>query len=84
MDEPQILHSQISAALSEIEFKRDAAGKSGESLRLAVRDALSKSRIAVKVVSVGLAKPETHSSSPYQAVWERHPGAAAEVTHFDV
>ena len=77
-----LLHGQIASALRELDFKRNAAGKSGEDLKLAVVTATS--HVGVEVISVGLSLPETHAGSPYQARWRAGPGAKVETTYFDV
>ncbi len=84
METIDALQREIGQALAGRDFRRDAAGKSGEVLKIAVKAALTKARVVVELVSVGLALPETHPLSPYEAVWQRHPGAAAEKTYFDV
>ena len=84
MKTPDALQKDIHFALGTQAFKRDAAGKSGEVLKIAVKAALTRARIVVQLTSVGLALPETHPLSPYEAVWQRHPGAEPEKSYFDV
>src|ERR1700712_1896414 len=49
------LHRQIHDALETTAFKDDAAGKSGELLKMAVAAAIAGEKILVEIVSVGLA-----------------------------
>lgn len=84
MDNVEIIHQQIADALSAADFKLDAAGKSGEVLKVAVADAILRFHVGVEVISVGLAHPENHAGSPYEAVWQRHSGAAFERSFFNV
>ena len=49
------IHRQIHDALETPTFKRDAAGKSGEALKIVVAAALAAEKVLVEIVSVGLA-----------------------------
>lgn len=84
MEHLDLVHQQISDCLRGDGFKRDAAGKSGEMLKIVVADAILRAQIGVEVVSVGLANPTVHAASPYEAVWQRYPGAAIERSYFNV
>ncbi len=77
------LHREVATALLESSFKQDAAGKSGEVLKIAVARAIADADVGVEVISVGLADPKTHPTSPYEAIWQWH-GGAIEKSYFDV
>jgi len=79
------LHRQIHDVLDGAAFKRDAAGKSGEALRMAVAAAIATEKVLVEIISVGLADAaEAYASTPYEAVWETSPGSAQERSYFGV
>jgi hypothetical protein len=79
------LHRQIHDVLEGADFKRDAAGKSGEDLRIAVAAAVAGESVLVEIISVSLADAaEEHTSTPYEAIWTTAPGSAHERTYFDV
>jgi hypothetical protein len=79
------LHRQIHDALKTPSFKQDAAGKSGEALKMAVVAAIAGEKILVEIVSVGLADAaESYASTPYEAVWQTAPDAVHERSYFGV
>ncbi|MEO6013675.1 MAG: hypothetical protein ABIQ30_08850 [Devosia sp.] len=79
------LHQQIHDALETAAFKLDAAGKSGEELKLAVATAISTNNVLVEVISVGLSETaESYAATPYEAIWITSPNAATEASYFDV
>ena len=79
------LHRQIHDALKTTSFKQDAAGKSGEALKLAVAAAIAGEKILVEIVSVGLADTaESYASTPYEAVWQTAPDAVHQRSYFGV
>ena len=78
------LHRRIHHALKRTAFKADAAGKTGEDLKIAVRTAMTADNVLVEIVSVTLSETaETHSTTPYEAVWQTGPGAIHETSYFD-
>jgi hypothetical protein len=79
------LHRQIHDVLEGSDFKRNAAGKSGEDLKIAVAAAVAGESVLVEIISVSLADAaEEHTSTPYEAIWTTAPGSAHERTYFDV
>ena len=79
------LHRQIHDALETTTFKRDAAGKSGEALKMAVAAAIAGEKILVEIISVGLADTaEAYASTPYEAIWQTAPDAVHERSYFGV
>lgn len=79
------MHRRIHDALETPMFKRDAAGKSGEALKIVVAAALASEKVLVEIVSVGLADTaEAYASTPYEAVWETAPGSAQERSYFGI
>ena len=79
------LHRQIHDALETTTFKQDAAGKSGESLKMAVASAIAGENILVEIISVGLADAaEVDTSTPYEAIWQTAPNTGQEHSYFDV
>ena len=78
------LHRRIHDALERMAFKADAAGKTGEDLKNAVATAIAAEHVLVEIISVGLSDAaETHSTTPYEAVWQIAPGAVHETSYFD-
>ena len=79
------LHRQIHDALETTTFKQDAAGKSGEALKIAVAAAIAGEKILVEIISVGLADTaEAYASTPYEAIWHTAPDAVHERSYFGV
>ena len=79
------LHRQVHDVLEGADFKRDAAGKSGEDLKMAVAAAVAGESVLVEIISVSLADvAEEHTSTPYEAIWTTAPGSTHERTYFDV
>ena len=78
------LHRRIHHALQRTAFKTDAAGKTGEDLKIAVATAIAADNVLVEIISVGLSDAaETHSTTPYEAVWQTAPGTIHETSYFD-
>ena len=79
------LHRQIHDALEGAAFKRDAAGKSGEALKMVVAAAIVGEKILVEIISVGLADAaEAYASTPYEAIWQTAPDAVHERSYFGI
>ncbi len=79
------LHRQIHDVLEKPTFKQEAAGKSGEALKMVVAAAIAAEKVLVEIVSVGLADTaEAYASTPYEAVWETAPGSARERSYFGI
>jgi len=78
------LHRRIHHALERTAFKVDALGKTGEDLKNAVATAIAAENVLVEIISVGLSDAAaTHSTTPYEAVWQIAPGAVHETSYFD-